>query len=66
MHLMMSSQPLAALQSLDSLEHELSAQAKHALTSTPPPLASPSKPVLFRLTQTRLRQSSPALQVPLP
>jgi hypothetical protein len=63
MHWMMSSQPVAALQSLASLEHVLSAHDKHAWTSTPPPLASPSKPVLFRLTQTRLRQSSPSLQV---
>jgi hypothetical protein len=62
MHWMMSSQPVAALQALASLVHVLSAQDKQAWTSTPPLLAS-SKPVLFRLTQTRLRQSSPSLQV---
>jgi len=66
MHWMMASQPVAALQALASVVHVLSAQAKQASTSMPPLLASPSKPVLFKFTQTRLRQSSPALQVPLP
>jgi hypothetical protein len=62
---MMSSQPLADLQALASVEHVLSAHERQASTSMPPPLAS-SNPVLFRLTQTRLRQSNPGSHVPLP